>query len=473
MKKVIFYSTTVFFCFICISISKVDAATLTASDCSKAAVESTISLANTGDLVVIPAGSCSWASAVTLNKSITVKGQTTTSRNSSTYVVTPTDGTIIQKYGFNVTATTGVRITGITFDGNVVSPATEAITLPKSPIGMRIDHNHFSHYRRIWDKGGGGGYLNVLLDNNRITQPGEENLYIVGKGNTSWSDGGPCGSSNPEKTTWLEDNEWILETADIGNPIDSGEGARIVIRNNLFSGTATRKWIANLIETHGHCRAYWDGYDVAATYCLEVSGNKVTQPSNPSYIGQNFMKIRGGRSYTYNNTINGTGWSGENVLFYIEETAINCNNPYPCNVQAHEDAGYHAVPLSGAANYTNGMCTTWPCPMQPDNSYVWNNTKAGGSWINGVQGNAAFMIVNRDWWDDSGAGGTNIISGTSRPGTCTVNDSYWETDNKKLYRCTAANVWTLVYTAYEYPHPFTLSTLSIPSSPQNVRITQP
>ena len=81
MKKVIYLSTIVFFYFICISIYRVDAATFTASDCSKAAVESAISSASTGDVVIIPAGTCSWDTTVTLSKSLTVKGQTTTLRN--------------------------------------------------------------------------------------------------------------------------------------------------------------------------------------------------------------------------------------------------------------------------------------------------------------------------------------------------------------------------------------------------------
>ena len=71
-----------------------------ADSCSQSDVQTAINAASSGDVVSIPSGTCSWASAVTLNKNITVIGQTTTSRNNSTYVVTPTDSTIIQKFGF-------------------------------------------------------------------------------------------------------------------------------------------------------------------------------------------------------------------------------------------------------------------------------------------------------------------------------------------------------------------------------------
>lgn len=467
MKKVIYFSTIVFFYFICISIYRVDAATFTASACSKAAVESALSSAKTGDVVVIPSGTCSWPAAVTLNKGLTIKGQTTTVRNATTYSVTPTDSTIIQKYGFTVTATTGVRITGITFDGNVTGAAQYPISLPTSPVGMRIDHNHFTHYVRTWNKGGGGGYLNVLFDHNRITQPGQESLYIVGAGNTSWSAGGTCGSSDPEKTTWLENNEWILETANCSNPVDMGEGARVVFRGNKF--TATENYIfQELIETHGHCWGQRDGNQNAGSYCLEISNNKVDQPKDIN-SGALLLKSRGGKAYVYNNIITGPH-APANINFWTQEVLTNCNTT-ACAVQAHEDLGYHAVPLE-SPQYSSGLCTQYPCPMQTNGSYVFGNDFNGGIISASIRnaGEADYCQLNRDWWDDVNGRLTKGIH-ANRPGTCTAQNTYWETDNKKLYKCTATNVWSLVYEAYVYPHPLTKSYKPYP--PRNLKIGQP
>ena len=468
MKKVISFSTIVFFYFICISIYRVDAATINAADCSQTAVSNAIASAVSGDLVVIPSGTCSWSSPVTISIPLTIRGKTITLRDPNTYQVSATDNTIIQTNGFQVTAETGVRITGITFDGNVSGVATQPITLPTSPVGMRIDHNHFTYYRKVWNKGGGGGYLNVIFDNNRITQPGEENLYIVGAGNDAFVAGGVCGSSNPEKTTWIEDNEFVLETANIGNLIDMGAGARVAIRGNRVTGTVNYT-IQDFIEAHGHCWGQRDGNSNAGVYCVEVSDNrfhKVKTQSNAAKI----LRTRGGKNYVYNNNAYDPGWTTGGIIgYWIQEVATDCNAT-PCAVQAHEDAGYHAVPLSEATNYTAGFCTTYPCPMQPNNSYNWNNTWDSGTVGVIVQGAdaATYMAEDRDYWDDIGVGDTNFTKdvAANRIGTCTIQNSYWETDTKMLYRCTATNTWTFIYSPYNYPHPLTIT----PSHPSNLTI---
>lgn len=424
------------------------AATINAVSCSQTDVQAAVTTSISGDIVNIPSGTCSWESAITINKSIVVKGQTTTSRNVTTYIVTPTDNTIIQKNGLTITATNNVRVTGITFDGNVTGKAAQPITLPQSPVNVRIDHNHISHYSKTWNKGSGGGYLNVIFDNNRVTQPAEENLYIVGKGNTSWTDGEGCGNAHPEKTTWIEENEWVLDTANCGNPIDSGEGARFVIRHNLFTGSAQYSWTGNLVEMHGHCWGQRDGVDNAGAYCAEISNNIIANPANPSYTGQNLLKSRAGKSYVYNNYLKNTGWNGSMVVYWIQEVLTSCNST-PCAVQAHEDMGLHSVPLSEASNYSGGLCTTYPCPMQPNNSYVFGNTRDSGSTLVGIKGADAetFMKQNRDYWSTATVG-----TASNKPASCSINDCYFASDSGELYRCVATNQWELVYVAYTYPH---------------------
>jgi hypothetical protein len=79
----------------------------------------------------------------------------------------------------------------------------------------------------------------------------------------------------------------------------------------------------------------------------------------------------------------------------------------------------------------------------------------------------------------------------NRPTTCTHTTApngengggvaYWATDqgewdathpgaDGQLYRCSATNTWTLVYTPFTYPHPLQTGGLLPPTAPTNVRI---
>ncbi len=75
---------------------------------------------------------------------------------------------------------------------------------------------------------------------------------------------------------------------------------------------------------------------------------------------------------------------------------------------------------------------------------------------------------DRDYWsdmghNDGGEGYCNFIYDVhaKRPTTCSDDDCYWETDNKKLYRCDGTNNWILVYEPYKYPHPLSTGSSSI------------
>src|SRR4051812_10379427 len=55
------------------SVKPADAATITASSCAQSNVSSAISAANVGDVIQVPAGSCSW-SGLSINKAIHLRG---------------------------------------------------------------------------------------------------------------------------------------------------------------------------------------------------------------------------------------------------------------------------------------------------------------------------------------------------------------------------------------------------------------
>jgi hypothetical protein len=81
--------------------------------------------------------------------------------------------------------------------------------------------------------------------------------------------------------------------------------------------------------------------------------------------------------------------------------------------------------------------------------------------------------------DKAGPGGaTSPRSFARRPTTCTTNSNesgggvgYFATDvgaRGTLYRCSAANTWTVQYTPYAYPHPLQGDVPAVPSAPTNL-----
>ena len=95
--------------------------------------------------------------------------------------------------------------------------------------------------------------------------------------------------------------------------------------------------------------------------------------------------------------------------------------------------------------------------------------------------------ANRDWYtyspSFSGTSGVGVGPIADRPSSCTQGVGYWATDegewNSKnpgpdgqLYKCTAANTWSLYYKPYTYPHPLQTGggDTSAPTRPDNLRV---
>src|SRR6516165_8379701 len=80
--------------------ANVHANTIHAASCSSSDVQTAINSASNGDSVVVPSGSCTWASQVTVSAAVTLEGQTVCSgsgdpRGGTSGVVTCTDSTNI------------------------------------------------------------------------------------------------------------------------------------------------------------------------------------------------------------------------------------------------------------------------------------------------------------------------------------------------------------------------------------------
>jgi len=135
--------------------------TIRAASVALVDVKTAVASASSGDTVIIPAGTASWTSGLTITKGITLQGSTTISGDHTTFnsgtPMTANDQTIIldniPKTGgltpiFYFTHSTGTaRVTGVTVKaGSVTGNGDGGVFLPSGsvvpPANIRIDHCH-------------------------------------------------------------------------------------------------------------------------------------------------------------------------------------------------------------------------------------------------------------------------------------------------------------------------------------------
>jgi hypothetical protein len=214
------------------------AATIPATSCSDAHVQSAINTAAAGDTVTVPAGNCTWTTTVTVtSKRLVLQG-------AGINVTTITD----QATGANAltisgaSATNFVRVTGFTFikgtshpDGMIQLFGTEA------SVAFRIHH-----IRLVMATAGSRGIYPVavygLIDHNTfdITAASGSIQVISIDGSHAGADGGFTPWTRPltlgtVNAVYIEDNVFNVVTID-EDSIDAYAGARFVVRYNTFNG---------------------------------------------------------------------------------------------------------------------------------------------------------------------------------------------------------------------------------------------
>lgn len=432
------------------------AATQTAADCTQSAVETAIAAASNGDTVVVPSclGGETWTSKVVVAKEITIRGQGTGCPDACV------DNTVINDFIFDIQAD-NVRITGFSFIDTIGTGT--GVTLGDSVVDFRVDHNKLDGFEsaaifhELSKKYG-------VFDHNFITDCGGECFYVKGEGNNVWiADLGAGGYD--DGTTFIEDN--IFDWVDRGgsNIVDGGAGAKWVFRYNTVNETNFET--GNVLSSHGHYYGERDTSHNAGTYSGEVYNNTFNGGAGRS-IGK-IIRSRGGRLLYFDNSTSGywaeASQNNAKVTFWNKETTDPQVSEPNCDVAAHDTLGWHdATWLDSCSEDDGSPPSDYPCPAQTNNSYIFNNAAEHIILIDTTGGGSPdpteYIAEDRDYWDDIGVGDTNFTSdvAASRPGTCTTDDCYWETDTEKLYRCTSTDTWTLVYEPFTYPHPLTLTT---------------
>ena len=245
--------SSVFAALLFVASSAAQARIINAASASLADVRGAIASAVHGDTVIVPAGTASWTSCLTITKSITIQGQTTTNSDNGT----ASDQTILidnlvrvgggQGYFHCSTSTAGqlLRITGITFSGQggiqTIMP-NGAIRFSGNPnVPVRIDHCHFMHLNHspmitVYDG------LNGVSDHN-IFDDFVGNNFSHSINGASYGDGAWAERANYGSGTFffMEDNYIWLSSygGGAGGAVDSFYGAKYVFRYNHVFNSVT------------------------------------------------------------------------------------------------------------------------------------------------------------------------------------------------------------------------------------------
>jgi hypothetical protein len=253
------------------------ATTINARSPSVTDVKTAIASAADGDTVIVPAGTAVWRSTLTVDKGITLQGQTTTDSTNGTAV----DNTIIQDSDarrrpggspFIIVASQlgkSYRITGLTFDGGsaTVTNYNGAIQLAGNSHSVRLDHCNFrpslrkqAHWVAIIGAIWGVADHNIFKFQGKGVG-GQESFYIY-MDNWPNPDGtagvnGDGAFAQPtdfgtEKFFFIEDNwlQTVSGTEPTGGP-DDLKGGRWVWRHNHMYNSQ--------VQSHGTEDGRWRG----------------------------------------------------------------------------------------------------------------------------------------------------------------------------------------------------------------------
>ena len=391
-------------------------------------VSSCVSQATAGDTVNVSAGTANWSNRLLIDKSLIVTGA-----GIGNTVITWTGGNS-QAIKYSTSSDSVFALSGFTLDCNNLSNSMYGLQIYNSSKTVTFK-NLRVHHNRITNCGNGIYTLGTIfgvIDNNQMV--GNKTVFrIFGNQSYSW-DTEPLqlGTAN---SLYIEAN--ILSGTTDETTL-TGWGARWVFRKNTIDLTSSGY---NVLDGHGNLPSAYpvcDPYSLRGNVGIEIYENTFTTINRTN---ASLMDMRGGTNIMFDNI--GTG------------------NPLKCgdmSIRVREED----------ANTVGGSCyplkTTYPGYDPVKDTYIWNNVCEGTPLTFSNEDNNSLMIIEKqDYWADvlewDGGPTTYFTKGLSsgRSGACTAQDVYWETDNKKLYRCTATNTWTLEYTPYTYPHPSIVS----------------
>ena len=403
--------------------------THTAASCSQADVTAAISAASDGDIVVVPAGNCTWRSTLIIEKGIWLQGSgNNTPKESATFpltIISNPDPAIRLVCDTNMSL---FRVTGFRFQGGNGQAYIEIVgrgTGKKGLGAFRIDNNYFDHISgayNIWNRSTDGP-LYGLIDNNTFHDSGTD-VYTI----SFWEFYQPAPSTCWGKDSWdrpftwgsagfnfVEDNLFDQPTVYQRHYVEHEMGGRSVIRHNIFNAQVAGS--PDYIDGHGDCLSNTNGRGVRGG---EIYAN--TFQGTNSSVGRN-INLRGGQWLVYDNTFTTKGWAASPIQFTEYRASPDCSGCYSTSRCSPDPPAC----VTNSPSY-------YPLRDQIQGTYAWNNTMGG---------------VHQDPYVDSGGYLSFYIQ---------ANRDYWSSASKPGALST--------YTPFPYPHPLRAG----PSAPSSLRI---
>jgi hypothetical protein len=361
---------------LCIMSNRAVAASVTATSCSSSAVQAAIYSASAGDTVQVPAGACTWSTAVTIpaTKKITLAG----AGMNSTVITRSPAGVAI-----NMT-TSGSRVTAMGFvEGRMQVDGDD----------WRVDNTKVTSSSAFFEgvsvRGDRRGtHPRGVVDHNVFVNAG---VVVIGDAvlaaHALWSQPSPLLGS-PQRV-FIEDNTFTGTMWT--HAVDTNYGGSFVFRHN----TLTNMYIEVHSLQQGRASRSWEIYNN-------------TQDAPTAGIMWTPMFIRGGTGVIYNNTVTGA-WTQPKITLDNIRSFLTGYDYGVCDGRSAADGnqlanGWPCRDQIGRGKDSALWTTSNPYPPQASEpAYFWNNTVQGGGALGvSIHNNCdAWIVSGRDYFNDT------------------------------------------------------------------------
>ena len=424
-----------------VSVATADAAIKFAASCASTDVQAAVNSAASGDTVLIPNGSCTWTSGVSISgKGIILQGQSTAGVIITNNVTSGPAAFYVQE-----DATTHTQIAQLTIIGNAIltAIAVDPYDKPFDANGRAVLlHNLvFSDSVAIRMNTNRGVIYSITANNHKGTQEIVQCKPEQVQG--SWTTPSTMGMADTtgESNVYVEDSTFTLA---LHEAIDWDGNCRIVIRHNTFDNSS--------ITSHGadtgvfgarHVEIY-DNTFIFTNYG-ECDGS---QTAGLAY----FIFLRGATGVITDNSglVNmvSCAWGTKPALNMTVMNLQRNAGPNPC----------WGLNSSGGAKY--------PAPRQVGLGYVTGTGKDGTGRtydsVTYVGDSEPFYIWNQSFTpiiSDYSVGQADYCAGDTSANYLVAGRDYFSNGTAKPG-----------YTKFTYPHPLRPGSITPPAPPTNLRI---